>query len=302
MNELDKEARALFGAAREGHEPSETDRKRVLKGVLLRSAASAATAATVGSAAAKGGAVGVSSLLASAKIVLGFAVLGAVSAGAYRMAVSKPVGASAVSTTIPRPLVSNSRKPARSSQRPPASSAPAAGDEARSTPPSGALDGGNRTRSPRALDARANSAQSTVNGGTIDEAPLEAVASSPRSPAVAAFPDPSPDRSGSITGGLSSREMPAVAQPSTLSAEARGLANVQRALREGRNAEALGMLRQQRQEFTGGDLVQEREAAWVVALCAVGRVAEAQAAGMRFLAANPASPLAARIRSTCAFR
>jgi hypothetical protein len=87
----------------------------------------------------------------------------------------------------------------------------------------------------------------------------------------------------------------------TLSREARALADVQRALREGRSAEALALLERQSQQFQGGALGQEREAARVVGLCAAGRVAEAHVAAERFLAANPSSPVAARIRSSCAF-
>jgi hypothetical protein len=44
----------------------------------------------------------------------------------------------------------------------------------------------------------------------------------------------------------------------------------------------------------------ERDAAKIVALCAVGRVADARAAAQTFLASSPRSPFAARIRASCA--
>jgi hypothetical protein len=46
---------------------------------------------------------------------------------------------------------------------------------------------------------------------------------------------------------------------------------------------------------------EEREAAWVLALCAAGRVQEARVLGRRFLAQRPASAQAAGIRRSCAF-
>jgi hypothetical protein len=44
----------------------------------------------------------------------------------------------------------------------------------------------------------------------------------------------------------------------------------------------------------------ERQAARIIALCAVGRQAEARAFAARFLARAPNSFLVARLRNTCA--
>ena len=85
----------------------------------------------------------------------------------------------------------------------------------------------------------------------------------------------------------------------TLSREAAGLAEVQRALREGRAAAALSLLDAQEPQFRAGKLQQERQAARVIALCAEGKSSEARALAERFLAEQPSSPLAARLRNTC---
>jgi uncharacterized membrane-anchored protein len=85
-----------------------------------------------------------------------------------------------------------------------------------------------------------------------------------------------------------------------LSIEARALAQVQSALREGRNADALRLVEEQSLQFSHGELQQERDAATILALCAVGRVADARAAARDFLANSPRSPFATRIRASCA--
>ena len=93
--------------------------------------------------------------------------------------------------------------------------------------------------------------------------------------------------------------MPGAGGPA-LSVEARALAKVQSALKEGRGAEALQLVEEQRQQFAHGALQPERDAARIVALCAVGRVADARSAARDFLAASPRSPFATRIRASCA--
>jgi hypothetical protein len=107
-----------------------------------------------------------------------------------------------------------------------------------------------------------------------------------RAPAVAAFP----------SEASSASPVPALA----LSVEARALAKVESALKEGLGAEALRLVEEQRQQFGRGALQPERAAARIVALCAVGRVTDARAAAADFLATSPRSPLAARIRASCA--
>ncbi|HEY4158072.1 MAG TPA: hypothetical protein VGM29_08240, partial [Polyangiaceae bacterium] len=139
-----------------------------------------------------------------------------------------------------------------------------------------ALDPGRLAPTPTARDATPLTALRDEPAAA--ETPLAA------KPAIAAFPT----------------DQPASSSASALTEEARALANVQRALREGNGNQALALLDAQDSKFHAGELGPERAAARIVALCAVGRVAEARSAGARFLAASPHSPLAARVRATCA--
>jgi hypothetical protein len=137
------------------------------------------------------------------------------------------------------------------------------------------------------------SQQEPPSARTRDEgllAPAQA-AEAPASPALAA--------TQSFPAGATPPAVSAAPNAVTLTLEARALAEVQRALREGRSAEALAMLATQNREFAGGALGQEREAARVMALCAAGRVAEGRAAAERFLSTHAGSPVAAHIRNSC---
>jgi RNA polymerase sigma-70 factor (ECF subfamily) len=116
-------------------------------------------------------------------------------------------------------------------------------------------------------------------------------------PAVSAFPDLPSAGVAAPAPSLS-----AIEPSSGLTLEARGLSMVQQALRDGMGAEALALLDQQDRTFRGGKLDLERQAARIIALCAVGRQAEARTFAARFLARAPSSFLAARVRNTCAGR
>lgn len=74
----------------------------------------------------------------------------------------------------------------------------------------------------------------------------------------------------------------------------------QRALARGDGAAALDALDAHARAHPRGRLTEERQAARVLALCAVGRADEARAAATRFVARYPTSPHAARVRGACA--
>jgi hypothetical protein len=74
----------------------------------------------------------------------------------------------------------------------------------------------------------------------------------------------------------------------------------QRALARGDGEAALEALDEHARVHPHGRLVEERQAARVLGLCAVGRADEARAAATRFLARYPASAQAARVRGACA--
>jgi RNA polymerase sigma-70 factor (ECF subfamily) len=91
----------------------------------------------------------------------------------------------------------------------------------------------------------------------------------------------------------------ALAAP-TLAEETRVLESAQRALAEGRPGAALSLLGEHERRFPNGALVEERSAARVLSLCALGRVEEAKRAAEAFIGAAPRSPLVPRLRGACA--
>jgi hypothetical protein len=77
------------------------------------------------------------------------------------------------------------------------------------------------------------------------------------------------------------------------------LARVQQELRAGRGADALRLLDASSPRLERGQLRQERLAAEVLAACQTGDVERARRGVRAFLAENPATPSAARLRSSC---
>jgi hypothetical protein len=109
----------------------------------------------------------------------------------------------------------------------------------------------------------------------------------PRPPAVTATPVPR------------GQALPA-APDSSLEAETALLEKAQAELRAGHPDRALAALDEHDAEFKGGVLHEERRAGRILALCAAGRTGEATAEAARFLAESPRSPMAERVRSSCA--
>jgi hypothetical protein len=298
MNDLEDDDRSLFDAARAGYEPSEEHRKSVLSGVLLR----AGVVAGVTSAASAGAAAGVaapplaaaaapSSLVGLAlKVTLWMAIGGSLGMGGYEISRAR---SSAAPATAP---VQRAESTSPSAAAPPGPAAPAAVQVAPTLAPSAPPDGpqpapSNAARPASALvDAAPSAAGLASVPVTHPNAAVHPMAA--QAPAVAAFP------SSASSASLATPAPSAVGL--ALSVEARALAKVQSALKEGRNAEALRLVEEQRQQFAHGELQQERDAARIVALCAVGRVADARAAARDFLTGSPRSPFAARIRASCA--
>jgi hypothetical protein len=84
-----------------------------------------------------------------------------------------------------------------------------------------------------------------------------------------------------------------------VSAELALLRDAHDALRNGDGARALALLDEHGRRFPRGSLVEEREAARVLALCKVGRAVEARDAASRFLREHPQSPQAERVAHAC---
>mgnify|MGYP003428913420 FL=1 len=89
---------------------------------------------------------------------------------------------------------------------------------------------------------------------------------------------------------------------STLAEETRLLAEAQRALGRGDAKQALTLVAQHEKRFPQGQLAQPRDAARVLALCALSRTRAAQRAQRQFLRDWPTSPLKDRVLNACSER
>ena len=93
-------------------------------------------------------------------------------------------------------------------------------------------------------------------------------------------------------------ELPA-AMSSSLSEEAALLQRAERALAANAPTAALSVLAEHARLFPAGALREEREAARVLAFCALGRVAEARSLARAFVSASPGSVLVPRLERSC---
>jgi outer membrane protein assembly factor BamD (BamD/ComL family) len=87
--------------------------------------------------------------------------------------------------------------------------------------------------------------------------------------------------------------------PDSLPEEVRLLSKAEQQLSAGRADDALRTLGEHERRFPGGVLAEERLAARVQALCALGRVTEARADLARLARAYPQSPHLDRARKFC---
>ena len=85
----------------------------------------------------------------------------------------------------------------------------------------------------------------------------------------------------------------------TVADETRILRDAHLALQNGDAARALALLGDHARAFPNGVLAEERAVERVFALCKLGLVPEARAEAVRFLAANPESPLAKSVGASC---
>lgn len=276
MTELEPLARAILEAGRENDNPAPEQRARVRAALLATIAAPGGGSGPPGHAAVGHGSA------AAAKTVA--AVLGKLAA----VGVAVWLGSSALlhfwpqkkeaaqTTSAPAPL---QRKLA-----PAPGPAPAPVRAVRPSP---------EARLPHELRSRP-AQQPRAFAGNV--APV-----APRSPSAAA-----PPASGSVSTVPPSAtakfaEVPSAAPTGdTLAAETRDLRSAYAAMERGDPARALVLLEQQSAAYPHGQLGQERAAARVFALCKLGRTAQARTAAARFLAQNPDSPLAERVRKACA--
>jgi RNA polymerase sigma-70 factor (ECF subfamily) len=86
----------------------------------------------------------------------------------------------------------------------------------------------------------------------------------------------------------------------SLAEETRLLHAAQRELSQKNTSAALALLDEHASRFPGGALAEERTAGRVLALCDLGRTAEARLAADAFVRRSPQSPLVPRLRGSCA--
>ncbi|GAC1394795.1 MAG: hypothetical protein NVSMB47_04430 [Polyangiales bacterium] len=113
---------------------------------------------------------------------------------------------------------------------------------------------------------------------------------------VVAPPEPAPTTVAPLANGANGAK--ASPKKSTLEDELTLMQQAQSALGAGQPGKALVLLDEHAARFPNGTLSEERAGARVLALCALHR-GDARKAGESFLAAHPASPLAARVRVAC---
>jgi hypothetical protein len=102
-----------------------------------------------------------------------------------------------------------------------------------------------------------------------------------------------------IQGAMAASSTRSVAAIGDVAAEVRLLDQAHTALRGGDAERALGLLEDHGRRYPKGALGEERDAARIAALCALGRTAEARDATDRFLRAAPRSPQAGSLRASC---
>lgn len=134
---------------------------------------------------------------------------------------------------------------------------------------------GEKEPAPRAIASETPEPSPSASSKT--DAPRRALPKTTTAPSAA--PNPEPD--------------------DTLLAETRRLREAHGALQGGDAERALALLDAQTADAEGQKLREERAAARVLALCKLGRVAEANEEASRFLQASPRSPLADRVRKAC---
>ncbi|MFO0642061.1 MAG: hypothetical protein U0183_22745 [Polyangiaceae bacterium] len=96
------------------------------------------------------------------------------------------------------------------------------------------------------------------------------------------------------------RPGPSATGEGSLGAETRLVRDATSALQRGDGAAALAALDEHARKYPQGVLSEERDAQRVLALCALGRVAEAKSGAARFVVRHPSSALVSKVRGSCA--
>lgn len=145
------------------------------------------------------------------------------------------------------------------------------------------------------LAARSAPAVAPVVAYSTRPAPLPAPAPLPEPPAPEA--QPAPEKSALRPLAHAGAPVPS-GEPPSLDEEVRQLRRIERAIRDGNPRLALVLAEELERALPAGQLLIERRAAVMMAECQL-RVEGAQARAALFIAGNPGSPFAARLRELC---
>lgn len=274
MSELTPDDEALISAARGGLEATPEDQARVKRklfaqiGIGAGIAGSAISTSTAASAGAAAGAATTATVVAgttlTTKLFLAVVLIGT-AGGAIAIEHHATSPAPAAPTTIASAAPVQNAVPI---PPPPPEVAPVI---TAAIP----IPSANPSPSPNPIQKPSPTPNPTPNAIAT---PMAAITETPTPPQVTAVP----------TG------------PTTVDAEAALLRNADAALKSGDAPGALALVDQHAKQFPNGILAEERDAERIVVLCALGRTDEARAAGAAFLRARPRSPLASRVRASCA--
>jgi hypothetical protein len=284
VTELDRGAKELIALAGDGDAPTEKQRSRLRAAVLAEIGTSAVTASAGGavvSAAAGAGAATAIGAVASAGAGAGAGA--AVAGGSVAAFAVKMVAIGAVLTGIGTGgyVVASHRSPHEERLVPVGAVA--------TVPP----------KSPEsmvAIGATARSGGPSPVAATAEPEPTPPPAAADE--AEPASPPPGPVPTTHHASRVRSTPV-SEAVPETLEEETQALRQALSSLRNGHADAVLPALDEQDARYAHGALGEERAAARVEALCALGRTGEANVLASRFLLKHPKSLQAARVRASC---
>jgi hypothetical protein len=272
MKQAYGDLQALYRAARRQEEPRRSDRRAVRAALLGAGAASVAVHASATGAKAIAAIPGVAKLFTAGQLVSLVGVGVALGSGVAVIGATMNSNPVPPSPSVTAPMRQNLKIPAGFAQRIEPAAEPSA-------PLAEALVPAVPSDSPPISGAN-NQASAVVHQPSV-------IGNQPSADGT------QPTGSGRQPSAVDNQ------QPATLTAESRGLAEVQSALTAQKPLLALQLLSAQDNDFRNGSLGQERDAARVIALCAAGRIVDASVARERFLRAYSSSPLAKRISGVC---
>jgi len=283
MSELTPDDKALLDLAREAHEPTESDRGRVRRALLVQLGVGTGLVGTTAATSKAATAVVVTKVLAAVAIA---GAIGGTGAAVYHAAKAGPAPSRAHAPALaPTPTLALAPTPALAP-------APSQGDlqQPSSTETAPESDDRHPPLLPKSA-MRANNSATTH----VATPPSQVTSPPPADSPGPALQDPPVTPPEPSTANAAPSPLP----PTTLEAETRLIRAGIAALHGGDAARALALFDEHARAFPAGALAEERAAERVIALGALHRCDQARAAAADFLLDHPHSPLSARVREPC---